>query len=366
MFFFNKIPTLCSFFALTGIALASASPNESRRVTLTVIAYDSFASKHGLGPVVKSLFEAQCGCDLKILPSGDAVQMLSRLELDTERKKISAQVAIGIDQSLWPRAKPLAESWGEKKDPIGFDKILKELKIAPDFFPFDYGTYAWMADTQALNDTQVRVPGSWSDLEKPEYQKKLLIEDPRTSTPGLGLLLYTKSVYGEKFQEFWKKMRSQWLTLPMGWSQAYGLFLKGQAPLVWSYTTSQAYHVENPDKSTAVMAGKSNRYQAILLKNAEGHTEAPMQVEGAILIRGGSQTPDQRKLAHQFIEFLMSEGVQNKVALGNWMLPARGDVKLPESFTALPVPHVKKVITPKNRAEVDLVLKEWQEAILKP
>lgn len=355
------------FYLISGMILVSAGTAQSAPPILTVVAYDSFASKHGLGPLIKTLFEAQCGCELKILPSGDAGQMLSRLELDAERKKISAQVAVGIDQSLWPRAQPLAEGWREgtsesdfSTQPQGLDEIAKELRIAPDFFPFDYGTYAVMADMKSLSELKLNPPVFWSDLKKSDYKKKLLIEDPRTSTPGLGLLLYTKSVYREKFSEFWGKMRTQWLTLPSGWTQAYGLFMKGQAPLVWSYTASQAYHTENPDK-----LAHGDRYKAILLKNAAGETEAPVQVEGAILIRGGSPTPVLKKLARQFIEFLLSEKVQKEIPLKNWMLPARTHVKLPASFMSLPVPQVKKVITPKTRAEVDALLKEWQEAILR-
>lgn len=346
---------------------ANSAPSAQRPV-LTVVAYDSFASTHGMAPTIKTLFEAQCGCELKIVPSGDAGQMLNRLELDTERKKITAQVAIGVDQSLWPRAQPLAESWREGTGPADFSTepqslkaVVPELRIASDFFPFDYGTHAWMVDTKGVREQKLTSPEYWVDLEKDEFKKKLLIEDPRTSTPGLGLLLYTKFMYRERFQEFWKKMRSQWLTLPSGWSQAYGLFLKGQAPFVWSYTASQAYHAENPDPSPE----NKNRYQALLLKNAFGKTEAPVQVEGAILIRGGSTTSEQKKLARQFIEFLLSETVQKQVALKNWMHPARADVKLPASFSGLPVPQVKRVITPKSRAEVDALLKEWQEAILK-
>lgn len=371
--FLKFFPAICPLIALSVLTLVNSVVADTRPV-LTVVAYDSFASKHGIGPVIKTLFESKCGCELKILPSGDAGQMLSRLELDAERKKISAQVAIGIDQSLWPRAQPLAEGWREgtaasdfSTEPRGLDAVAKELKIAPDFFPFDYGTYAWMVDTQLLAEQKISKPQAWSDLEKDDFKKKLLIEDPRTSTPGLGLLLYTKAVYREKFSEFWKKMRNQWLTLPPGWSQAYGLFMKGQAPLVWSYTASQAYHTENPEKNAPEKSNEKSkpRYQALLLKNAVGKTESPVQVEGAILIRGGSKTAEQKALARKFIEFLLSAEVQKEIPLKNWMIPARGDVKLPASFAALPVPEVRKVITPKTRAEVDGLLKEWQEAILK-
>ena len=50
------------------------------------------------------------------------------------------------------------------------------------------------------------------------------------------------------------------LTVTPGWSEAYGLFTKGEAPMVLSYTTSPAYHM---------IAENTDRYQAAAF--SEGH-----------------------------------------------------------------------------------------------
>lgn len=83
--------------------------------------------------------------------------------------------------------------------------------------------------------------------------QKIAIQDPRTSTPGLGLLLWVKSVYGDKAPEAWAKLRKRILTVTPGWSESYGLFTKGEVPMVLSYTTSPAYHM---------VSEKTDRYQA--------------------------------------------------------------------------------------------------------
>jgi thiamine transport system substrate-binding protein len=77
-----------------------------------------------------------------------------------------------------------------------------------------------------------------------------VIQDPRTSTPGLGLLLWVKSVYGDDAAAAWEKLSDRVLTVTPGWSEAYGLFTSGEAPMVLSYTTSPAYHmvVEETDR----------------------------------------------------------------------------------------------------------------------
>lgn len=40
------------------------------------------------------------------------------------------------------------------------------------------------------------------------------------------------------------------VTVTKGWSEAYGLFLKGESDLVLSYTTSPAYHIIAEKKTT--------------------------------------------------------------------------------------------------------------------
>src|SRR5690606_39464104 len=51
----------------------------------------------------------------------------------------------------------------------------------------------------------------------------------RTSTPGLGLVLWMKAVYGDKAADAWAKLKDRVLTVTPGWSEAYGLFTKGEA-----------------------------------------------------------------------------------------------------------------------------------------
>jgi ABC-type thiamine transport system substrate-binding protein len=52
-----------------------------------------------------------------------------------------------------------------------------------------------------------------------------------------------KSVYGDDAAAAWEKLSDRVLTVTPGWSEAYGLFTSGEAPMVLSYTTSPAYHM---------------------------------------------------------------------------------------------------------------------------
>ncbi|MCP6576788.1 thiamine ABC transporter substrate-binding protein, partial [Klebsiella pneumoniae] len=67
---------------------------------------------------------------------------------------------------------------------------------------------------------------------------RVIYEDQRTSTPGLGLLLWMQKGYGDQAPEAWQKLAAKTVTVTKGWSEAYGLLLKGESDLVLSYTTS--------------------------------------------------------------------------------------------------------------------------------
>jgi ABC-type thiamine transport system, periplasmic component len=59
-----------------------------------------------------------------------------------------------------------------------------------------------------------------------------------------------QKVYGDKAPEAWQKLAAKTVTVTKGWSEAYGLFLKGESDLVLSYTTSPAYHIIAEKKIT--------------------------------------------------------------------------------------------------------------------
>ncbi len=88
-----------------------------------------------------------------------------------------------------------------------------------------------------------------------ESDLKILIQDPRSSTPGLGLLLWVKAAYGDEAPAIWAGLADNIVTVTKGWSEAYGLFLEGEADMVLSYTTSPAYHLiaeEDASKRAAI------------------------------------------------------------------------------------------------------------------
>jgi len=309
----QKIIALLGFGCALAAPLAAA-PGSDKEQSLVIYAYDSFVSEWGPAGKVIPRFEAQTGAKVTVISAGDAGQVLARAIL--EKADPQADLIIGVDNSLLARAQEqkVLEPYGSPN--LGL--VPRELQFDPSHSvtPMDYGYFAIVYDSQKLPDP----PSSLQDLASPRFRGKLLLEDPRTSSPGLGFLLWTIAVYGDGWPDYWRRLQPNILTVTDGWDAAYGMFTSGEAPLVLSYTTSPAYHLENE---------KTERYRAAMFP--EGHY---LQVEGVGLLKGAKHPV----LARRFIDYMLTEAFQGELALTNWMYPVNPEVRLPDSYRLAPMP----------------------------
>lgn len=311
-----------------GAALAADKP------VLTVYTYDSFVSDWGPGPAVEKAFEAVCDCDLKLVGTGDGAALLARVRLEGARTE--ADVVLGLDTNLTAaaRATGLFAPHGVEAEydlPIRWED--------DTFVPYDWGYFAF------VHNAGKPVPANFRELADSDL--KIVIQDPRSSTPGLGLLMWVKAAYGDQAGEIWEGLADNIVTVTKGWSEAYGLFLDGEADMVLSYTTSPAYHlIAEKDSSKAAAAFDEGHY---------------MQVEVAGKLAG----TDQPELADRFLQFVVSDAFQSIIPTTNWMYPAVTPKDgLPEGFEKLVKP-AKSLLLPEDEAASvrDAALAEWRDAL---
>ncbi|CAI2490135.1 Thiamine-binding periplasmic protein precursor [Serratia liquefaciens] len=305
--------------------------------TLTVYTYDSFAADWGPGPSVKKAFEAQCECELKFVALEDGVSLLNRLRM--EGKNSAADVVLGLDNNLLQAAQqtglfaPSDVDSSKLNVPGGWqDKT---------FVPYDYGYFAFVYNKEKLKNP----PKSLHELVDSSQNWKVIYEDPRTSTPGLGLLLWMQKVYGDQAPAAWQKLAKKTVTVTKGWSEAYGLFLKGEGDLVLSYTTSPAYHLIEEKKDSYAAANFS-----------EGHY---LQVE----VAGKLKASKQPELAERFMQFMVSPAFQNAIPTGNWMYPVI-KTSLPAGFDQMTVPQTALQYRAEDVAKQrSNWIRAWQTAV---
>ncbi|WP_300673147.1 thiamine ABC transporter substrate binding subunit [Desulfoluna sp.] len=290
---------------------------------LVIYTYDSFASEWGLAPKVIPAFEKVSGLKVELISVGSSGQVLQRAMLEKDHPK--ADVVIGIDNNLLAKARKSGVLSPYRS--AGLDRVPEALRFDPEcqVTPFDYGYFAMIYDSEVIKNP----PQSLEDLTSDAYKKSVILMDPRTSGPGLGFFLWTVSVYGEDFADYWTRLAPSILTITDSWSSGYGLFTNGEAPLVLSYSSSPVYHVAFE---------KSSRYKAAAFK--EGHY---MQIEGAGILKGAPH----RKAAEAFIDFMLSETFQREIPLTNIMFPASSATPLPESFSHAVKPEKSLQLSPE-------------------
>ena len=319
-----------SLFA--GLFLATTAMADTP--VLTVYTYDSFVSDWGPGPAVEAAFEANCGCDLQMIGAGDGAALLARLKLEGSRT--DADIILGLDTNLTAAA---AETGLFAPILVTANYNVPGGWTDPLFAPFDWGYFAF------VQNAEIESPTNFRALADSDF--KIVIQDPRSSTPGLGLLMWVKAAYGDDAAQIWADLSDNIVTVTAGWSEAYGMFLEGEADMVLSYTTSPAYHL--------IAEGDASKSYAVF---DEGHY---MQIE----VAGKLASTDQSALADQFLQFMVSDVFQSIIPTTNWMFPAVTPIAgLPDGFPNALSAEQSLIFSPTEAAALrNVALTEWQTAL---
>jgi len=316
-------------FLLSGCARKNSAPiapaDKDKLVSaeLTVYAYDSLTAEWGLIPAFLSDFEKTSGLKVKMVKFTDTGAMLSQLILEKDQPK--ADVVMGLDNLNY--AQIANKNILEPYRPVLADKISSDLWFDKNFTltPFDYGYIGFVYDSRKI---KFAGPISLKDLVDSKYKDKIIIEQAGLSSPGTQLLVWSKSALSAvDYDKFWLGMKDNVLTVAPDWSTAYySLFLQGEAPIVLSYLTSPAYHIDQE---------KANNYQAVPIK--EGYFR---QVEGVAVIKGATNSNGAKK----FIDYVLSQSVQDKIATTQWMWPVMPSSSLPVAFGQIITPTSSQIL----------------------
>ena len=283
------------------ITISSISAKE----VLVVGTYDSFSAEWGPGPVIETEFEKNCNCDVQYVSTSQAGTLANEIFLKDK------DVILGVEMHEFDYT---SENWNI----------------------YDYGYFSFIYNEETLKD----IPNSFEELIN-QKNLKIVVQDPRTSPVGLGLLRWMKLTHPDNFPTILKKFNNNVLTYTPGWSEAYGIFLEGKADLVLSYSTSPFYHQEYEDEY---------KYKAI--EFTDGH----LVTKEIVYVRPDSE---KQNLGKEFIEFMMRDNIQKIIAQMNIMYPAReNDNNIPDKMRKLKKP---KEIKYDNFLEAEPLIKIWLE-----
>lgn len=333
---------------------APADAPAGEPATLTIMSHDSF----NLSEELVRAFEAEHNVKLVFRRSGDTGSALNQAILS--KSTPLADVFYGVDNSFMTRALE-ADIFESYDSPVLAD-IPADLQIdeSKRLLPVDIGYVSINYDKAYLASEGLTPPTSLRDLTKPEWKGKLVVENPATSSPGLGFLLATIAEFGEEgdytWKQFWSDLRANDVLVSEGWEEAYythfsGSSGKGPRPLVVSYGSSPAaevYFSEQP-----------------LDEAPTGNLEAASfrQIEFVGILKGTKQ----RALAEAFVDWMLSPDFQNDVPLQMFVYPASSKASLPEVFTKFSQPPAN--FANPDPADIDANrerwIQEWTEIVLR-
>ena len=318
---------------LTIIILSSALRAEK----LTVYTYDSFVSEWGPGPIVEKIFEDKYEIDLQFIAVDSAATLLNKIILEGENTK--ADIVLGLDMNLFSAAENSKLFISHNVKNINTKLIIPIDWDSKIFIPYNFGYFAFVYNNKKLKNP----PISMEELIN-ETEARIVIQDPRTSTPGLGLLTWMKALYGDNVQTKWSQLNKKIISVTKGWTDAYyNFFMAGEADIVLSYSTSPAAHImfeENYDISASTF--KEGNY---------------ISVEFAGILNSSKN----KQMANKFLDFMISDDFQKVIPGTNIMYPVT-DVEMPEAFNKLEIPKLLQLDPKDIYDNKDAWINEWLNA----
>ncbi|MGP4112424.1 thiamine ABC transporter substrate-binding protein [Streptomyces sp. 4N509B] len=325
--------TLTSLAALTACGSGDGdegggpdgSGGDAREVTL--LTHDSFL----VSDAVLEHFTEETGYTVNLLQGGDAGVMVNQAILTVDDPQ--ADVLFGIDNTLLSRALD-AELFTPHRA-ASLDAVPEELQLDAGehrVTPVDTGEICVNYDRAALADRDLDPPRTLDDLADPAYAELLVVENPATSSPGLGFLLATVAAFGEDgWQDYWERLSDNGVEVVDGWEQAYnerfsGAGNGGDRPLVVSYASSPPVEVVYGDPPLAELSRQEWPEQA---PTGVSTGTCFRQIEFAGLLAGADNPEGGRAL----LDFLLGRPFQEDMPLQMFVNPVNPEAELPEEYS---------------------------------
>ncbi|WP_413586331.1 thiamine ABC transporter substrate-binding protein [Bdellovibrio sp. HCB274] len=327
----------CGLF-LAMLNRTDSTPNSTSVPTLRVFGYSSFTGKFGPGPLLKAEFEKNCQCNVEFIEGSDSGILLQRLKIEGE--SLGADLVVGLDQ--FDLSKAMTEQQWRKMN-LGNLNVYDSVKPALSnkfFVPYDWGALTFVMRTGDLKKVPVKI----DDLLNSELTRKISLQDPRTSSPGMQFLYWLVRSKGEdEAFKFLQQLMPQVHSFSPTWSTAYGMFTNKQTKMVYSYVTSPLYHE---------IEEKKKDFQAIAFEEP-----LPLQFE----FMGIPEFCRHCELAEKFVNLMLSPQGQKIIMEKNYMMPVMKGVRDGTPFASVPEYKTLNEFEILSTAEVDRLLKRWTE-----
>lgn len=333
---------------LAGVLAGCGDDNAAASKTVVVATHDSFVVPK---PLVKA-FEKKTGLTVKVLQQGDAGALTNKLVLTKDAPL--ADAVYGIDNTFASRAydeRVLAPYTSKALPASAHQFALPAGSGGKALTPVDYGDVCVNVDEAWFAQHDVPEPKTLDDLTKPAYRGLFVTPGATTSSPGLAFLLATIAAKGDGWKDYWSALMKNDAKVDAGWEDAYETDFtagggKGDRPIVLSYSSSPPFTIPKGAHRPTTSALLDTCFR---------------QVEYAGVL-AGARNPQG---AREFVDFMLSKGVQASLPDNMYVYPVDKAVKLPSEWaefaTVSPKPFtISPADITKNRTTW---LRDWRDVV---
>lgn len=319
-----------SAIALTACASSDSGSDGAQQKEVTLIAYDSFTPEEG----IFDAFTTGSGYTVKVVNGGDSGAVISKAILASGNPE--GDVLWGVDNTSLSR--------------------VINAEVFESYAEVNTGDVCVNIDAEWFASRNVEIPTTLEDLASPTYKDLLVVQDPVSSSPGLGFLLATVAHFGENnWTQYWTSLMNNGVLVAPDWTTAYytnfsGSSGKGDRPLVVSYGSSPPAEVvfsDPPVDTPPTSVLEASCFQ---------------QIEYVGVLRGAKNGDGAKAL----VDYLLGKDFQESMPLSLFVYPVNQDAQLPEVFTKFAIrPDNPLTLSPDVIADNrDNWLEEWREIVL--
>lgn len=319
-----------SAIALTACASSDSGSDGTQQKEVTLIAYDSFTPEEG----IFDAFTTDSGYTVKVVNGGDSGAVISKAILASGNPE--GDVLWGVDNTSLSR--------------------VINAEVFESYAEVNTGDVCVNIDAEWFASRNVEIPTTFEDLASPTYKDLLVVQDPVSSSPGLGFLLATVAHFGENnWTQYWTSLMNNGVLVAPDWTTAYytnfsGSSGKGDRPLVVSYGSSPPAEVvfsDPPVDTPPTSVLEASCFQ---------------QIEYVGVLRGAKNGDGAKAL----VDYLLGKDFQESMPLSLFVYPVNQDAQLPEVFTKFAIrPDNPLTLSPDVIADNrDNWLEEWREIVL--
>ena len=330
--------------------------------TLKILTYDIF---QGYSNELIEQFVNQTGIQVEVIRTDDAGGILDQMMLTQMAPQ--ADLMLGLDNTYLPTALENCLLIEHNVTPENLTQSSRDFYDGEMALPFDEGDVCLNYDEDALLASNISVPTSLWDLTEPEWNGKLAIPSPITSSPGRAFLVATYDYFTDEtnaeqgnMSTWWKAIADNGAIFTSGWTESYTTYYTGGygeytegyiggAFMTVSYCHSpgvEAFFAENYTHSTSLVLPKSSFHQ----------------VEYTGVIHGAAEVD----AARLFIQYITSPEVNINMPIYNSMYSIIEGNDLPETngylYHSDVVNSTSTITNEIIEQNMDEWLIEWQKA----